>query len=171
MDSNGPTPGVLQAPEPGGDEDQAIAGLLHDSIEDQGDKISHARLLERFGAGVADLVRACSDTEVDPKPPWRERKEAYLEHLETADPAVLLVSRADKLHNARAILADLREHGERVWERFNAGRDQQIWYYRSLAEVFTHRLPGPQSEELDRTVDAIAELATSPLQRRTSAIG
>lgn len=149
---------VLEA---GGDEDQAIAGLLHDSLEDQSEQTSYADLRDRFGPGVADVVRACSDTEVVPKPPWRQRKQAYLEHLETADPQVLLVSRADKLHNARAILTDLREQGQQLWTRFSADRQDQLWYYRSLAEVFTRRLPTPQSQELARTVEAIAQVAAA----------
>jgi (p)ppGpp synthase/HD superfamily hydrolase len=142
--------------EAGADEEQAIAALLHDALEDQGHRTSASEIARRFGDRVARIVVACSDTD-DDYLPWRSRKEEYLEHLESAPEEVLLVSRADKLHNARAILIDLREHGETMWRRFHAGPAQQLWYYRSLADVFSRRLPGQQSDELVRTVDAIAE--------------
>lgn len=142
--------------EGGGDEEQAIAGLLHDGLEDQGDKTSYEELEERFGARVAGIVRACSDTEVLPKPPWRERKQAYLDSLEQESADVLLVSAADKLHNARATLADTLYSGTDVWGRFKAGRSEQEWYYRALVRVFEDRLPhNPVVRELSRTVDAL----------------
>jgi (p)ppGpp synthase/HD superfamily hydrolase len=144
---------VLEA---GGDEDEAIAGLLHDSLEDQGDRTSYEEIASRFGDRVAMIVRACSDTEVVPKPPWRSRKEAYIAHLESVDDGVLRVSRADKLHNARSILADLLTVGPAVWERFNQPRDQVLWYYRGLADTFARRLPGAQTQLLADTIKAIA---------------
>lgn len=133
--------------EAGGSEDEAIAGVLHDALEDQGHRTSFEQIAERFGAEVARIVRACSDTEEQPKPPGRQRKQAYLEHLGDVDAAVLRVSLADKLHNARSIASDLREHGAAVWRRFTAGSDE-LWYYGELARLFTERLPGPQAEEL-----------------------
>lgn len=142
--------------EAGGDEEQACAGLLHDSLEDQGDKTSHEDLLARYGSRVADTVRACSDTEILLKPPWRERKLAYLAHLESADADALLVSTADKLHNARSILSDLHSQGEQVWERFSAPREDQLWYYQALVEVLHRRTPGcPLVYELRLVVAAI----------------
>jgi (p)ppGpp synthase/HD superfamily hydrolase len=139
----------------GGSEDQAIAGVLHDAVEDQGGESTLAVIRERFGDHVAEIVAACSDTDVIPKPPWRTRKEAYLEHLESATTDVLLVSAADKLYNARAILADYRQVGDELWERFNQGRGQQLWYYRSLADIFARRLGGSVARELDETVTLI----------------
>jgi len=144
---------VLEA---GGDEDQAIAGLLHDMLEDQGARTSFEEIQQLFGGEVARIVRACSDTEELPKPPWRDRKAAYLQHLDDADPAVLRVSLADKLHNSRSILTDLRENGDELWERFNASREDQLWYYQGLAAVFAQRLPSPQQRDLAEVVDKLA---------------
>lgn len=135
----------------GGDEDQACAALLHDAIEDCGAE-HEATIREHFGPRVAAIVRACTDADVQPKPPWRARKEAYLAHLEHADRDALLVSAADKLHNARAIAADLHVHGGEVFTRFKAGREGTLWYYGALAEVFSCRLPGPLAAELARAV-------------------
>ncbi|MBS0561028.1 MAG: HD domain-containing protein, partial [Proteobacteria bacterium] len=101
----------------GGDEDQAIAGLLHDVIEDCGAE-HEAAIRTRFGDRVASIVRGCTDADIQPKPPWQERKEAYLAHLGEAAVDVLLVSAADKLHNSRAIVSDVRAHGEVVFDRF-----------------------------------------------------
>src|SRR5690606_23580097 len=94
-----------------------------------------------------------------PKPPWRERKEAYLTHLQFASPEVLRISLADKLHNARTILADLREQGNVTWERFNGGREGSLWYYRSLAEIFLERCPSPMANELEQVVDELEKLS------------
>jgi len=137
--------------EHGGDEEQAMAGVLHDAIEDQGAD-QEAIITARFGVRVAAIVRGCTDADTLPKPPWRARKEAYIAHLETAGADVLLVSCADKLHNARAILTDQESHGPAVFERFTAGREGTLWYYGSLAEAFTRLLPGALSRELAQTV-------------------
>lgn len=143
-----------------GDEEQATAALLHDALEDQGDRTSYAEITARFGDRVAEIVRACTDTEQTPKPPWRERKERYLAHLAGAGPDVLLVSCADKVRNARSIVADLRELGEQTWGRFNAGRDGQLWYYRSLGEIFKAGLPGSRlPEEYTRVLQEMAGLS------------
>ena len=144
--------------EHGGDEDLACAAMLHDTIEDCG--AAHGPAIEaRFGPRVAAVVRACSDTDVLPKPPWRARKEAYLAHLEHADPDTLLVSCADKLHNARAIAADLRTHGPAMLARFNAPAGGTAWYYGALADVFARRLPGPLAREMSLAADEVARLA------------
>ncbi len=137
--------------EHGGDEEQGCAALLHDAIEDGGAEWEPV-IAERFGIRVAAIVRGCTDADVQPKPPWRARKQAYLAHLETTDEAVLLVSAADKLHNARSIVSDMRTHGPAVFDRFNAGRDGTQWYYGALAAVFGRRLPGPLSRDLAETV-------------------
>jgi hypothetical protein len=126
--------------EHGGDEELAIAGLLHDAIEDVGAE-QEAVILERYGARVAHIVRSCGDADTLPKLPWRTRKEAYLAHLEEADSDALLVSRADKLHDARAILSDLCNHGLAVFTRFKAVQEGTLRYYRALAEAFRRRLP------------------------------
>jgi (p)ppGpp synthase/HD superfamily hydrolase len=140
--------------EHGGDEEQAMAGMLHDAIEDQGQH-QEAAITERFGARVARIVRACTDADTMPKPPWRARKEAYVRHLEDANADVLLVSAADKLHNARAILTDLRTHGLAVFERFTGRIDGTLWYYEALAEVFGRRLPGALASELLESTKAV----------------
>lgn len=144
--------------EDGGDEDEAIAALLHDAVEDQGGLPTLERIRTRFGDHVADIVWACTDADEQPKPPWRERKEAYLAHLATADRSALRVSLADKVHNARAILYDLTVHGDAVWERFKAGREGALWYYDELTSAFAARDAGPLAAELRRVVDEIARV-------------
>jgi (p)ppGpp synthase/HD superfamily hydrolase len=142
----------------GGNEDAAVAALLHDVLEDT--DVTAEELEKRFGERVARIVEACSDTEEKPKPPWRQRKEAFFERLRAEDDeGVLRVEVADKLDNARAILRDLMDVGDRVWERFNAGREQQLWYYRSLAEAFTTRPDSSMVRELQDTVAEIERLA------------
>ena len=135
----------------GGDEDEQIAALLHDAAEDQGGRERLDDIRARFGGRVAAIVEACSDTLETPKPPWRDRKEAHIAHLREADPSVLLVSLADKVSNVRAILADYRQQGERLWARFNPDADQR-WYYRELADLFLERCPSPLATELDLAV-------------------
>ena len=122
--------------EHGADEDEAIAALLHDAIEDQGGDTARQEIRTRFGERVTEIVDGCTDAETDPKPPWRERKEAYLAHLPEAPRSVLLVSASDKLYNARALLSDLRVHGETLWSRFQGGREGTLWYYRALADTY-----------------------------------
>lgn len=144
--------------EHGGDRDEAIAALLHDSIEDQGKNHPEGAnglrrsIREHFGDAVLEIVEACTDADVDPKPPWRERKEAYIKHVQTASPGARLVSCADKLHNARAIVGDLRVLGDALWGRFKGGRDGTLWYYRNLADIFLQLGPRQLAEELDRAV-------------------
>jgi (p)ppGpp synthase/HD superfamily hydrolase len=145
--------------EDGGDEDEAIAALLHDGPEDQGGRATLERIRNEFGDRVAGIVEGCNDTLHNPQPPWRERKEAYLAHLEEAPDEVLRVSLADKLHNARAILSDYREVGEGLWSRFNGTREESLWYYRSLVEIFVRRYSGPLAEELETTVSEIEALS------------
>jgi (p)ppGpp synthase/HD superfamily hydrolase len=148
--------------EHGADEDEAIAALLHDAVEDQGGVPTLAEIRRRFGDRVADIVDVVSDTDVVPKPPWRERKEGYLHHL--ADPttptSALLVSAADKLHNARSILTDLQAEGDQIWSRFNAGPEEQLWYYRSLVDILSSRLPGPLTDELASVVGELEHAIT-----------
>lgn len=147
--------------ENGADEEVAIAAMLHDAIEDGGGAQARERIRHEFGDRVADIVSECSDTDEFPKPPWKERKERYIAHLAFASGDALLVSAADKLHNARAILADLRTHGEGVWERFNAGKDEILWYYRSVHQALERReaLPPELLRELITVIDEISRVA------------
>lgn len=138
--------------EDGGDEDQAIAGLLHDAVEDQGGLETLAEIRRRYGERVAEIVLACSDTTTFPKPPWRKRKEDYLAHLPLASEDIRRVSLADKVHNARSILRDLLRDGDGVWERFKGGKEGTLWYYRSLVEIFQQTDFGPNVRELARLV-------------------
>jgi GTP pyrophosphokinase len=138
----------------GANEDEAIAALLHDAIEDVHYADNVRATIAAFGDEVLRIVEACSDADTLPKPPWRERKEAYLRHLSQADRAVLLVSASDKLHNARAIVADLHRVGPGVFDRFNAPKLDTLWYYRSLVTTFRANEASQADliDELDRVV-------------------
>lgn len=142
----------------GGDEDMAIAALLHDVVEDCGGLRMLVQVKRKFGERVAKMVDGCTDAYGEPKPPWRERKEKYLEHLKEADTDTRLVSAADKLNNVRSILSDYREIGESIWSRFNGGREGTLWYYRSLLEEFLRSNPNRLIGELER---AVRELESS----------
>ena len=145
--------------EHGGNEDEAIAALLHDAVEDQGGKETLELIRTRFGEHVAGIVEGCTDSYQTPKPPWRTRKENYIAHLSDASASVLLVSNADKLHNARAILNDLRVLGESIWQRFSGGRDGTLWYYRSLANAFNQLDRNGLAQELERVVSEIEQMS------------
>jgi (p)ppGpp synthase/HD superfamily hydrolase len=147
-------------------ESLAIAALLHDAIEDRphGGK-TRDDILAKFGPDVLAVVEACSDSDGLDKAPWRERKERYLAHLPEAAPVVMLVSAADKLHNARAILADYRQHGDDLWQRFNGGKDGSLWYYRELAAIFSrYEITRTLSAELNEVVVELHTLARVPLE-------
>lgn len=149
----------------GGDEAQAVAALLHDAAEDHGGRDRLAKIRRRFGKDVARMVEDCTDTFEKVKPPWRERKAAYVASLRKKGPRSLLVSAADKLNNVRAIVADLRVHGPRTLERF-AGGSETVWYYRELVKVLRGLDVGPIVEELAVEVAEMARLAgqeTAPL--------
>jgi GTP pyrophosphokinase len=147
--------------EHGGNEDEAIAALLHDAIEDQGDSVSLEDIRQRFGETVATIVHGCTDATTFPKPPWRRRKEAYINHLQVATASERLVSSADKLHNARSILSDYRTYGEAVWDRFSGAKQGTLWYYRTLVETLRAFYPMPLVDELDCVVAEIEELAAA----------
>jgi len=139
----------------GGDEDQVIAALLHDAVEDGITDFPdiRERIHNGFGQRVLDIVNACTDADTHPKPPWQERKQAYIDHLrEAPDGGQLLVSLSDKVHNAQSIVMDLELVGEVVWTRFKASREESLWYYQNLAEIFQARIPSPLSNELSRLV-------------------
>lgn len=143
--------------EDGGDEDEAIAALLHDTLEDCPDDVTAPDLARRFGAPVAALVVACTDTPPDytggPKAPWQERKDAYVERIRAEGYPLCRVALADKLHNTRAIVLDQRRFGDKVWERFNATKEDELRYHRALVDAFRDAgAPGYLVDELDSLV-------------------
>jgi (p)ppGpp synthase/HD superfamily hydrolase len=143
----------------GGDEDEAIAALLHDAVEDQGGKPRLREIRRKFGARVARIVEGCTDSDVEPKPPWLERKTEYLRHLRHADSSVRLVSAADKVYNARETLEDLRKHRDALWKRFKGGRKGTLWYYREVAKILRRQGPKQLAAELDRVVKELSRVA------------
>jgi (p)ppGpp synthase/HD superfamily hydrolase len=143
----------------GGDEDMAIAALLHDVVEDCGGAPMLKEVKRRFGTRVAKIVEGCTDSYGDPKPPWRERKENYLMHLKGADAETRLVSAADKLNNVRSIISDYREVGESIWDRFNGRREGTLWYYRALEQEFERGKPNRLIRELALAVQELEEMA------------
>ena len=145
----------------GATEAEAIGALLHDTVEDGGGEARLAEIRARFGDEVGDIVLGCSDSlseDPEQKAPWRERKEAYLRHLEHASASVCLVSAADKLHNVRAILRDVREIGDAVWDRFNGGREGTLWYYDAVSITLLQRWPSALARDLRREVDQLLEI-------------
>jgi len=146
---------VLEA---GGDEDLAVAALLHDVVEDCGGEPMLKEVRLRFGSRVARIVDGCTDAYVIPKPPWRERKESYIRRLKTESADTRLVSAADKLNNVRSILSDYRAVGESVWSRFNGGREGTIWYYRTLRDEFLREKPNRITRDLALAVDELEAL-------------
>ncbi len=142
----------------GANETEAIAALLHDTVEDCGGAERLRDIREKFGNEVARIVDGCTDTYESPKPPWLERKQAYIKHLKDSDSSTRLVSASDKLHNTRAILAELRRNGVEVFERFAGKKDGTLWYYRALVAAFRqHDDHAALVDELDRVVSEIAE--------------
>jgi (p)ppGpp synthase/HD superfamily hydrolase len=142
----------------GANEEEAIAALLHDAIEDQGGEATRAEIYRRFGETITDIVNGCTDSDTTPKPPWRQRKEAYIAHIPTASASVRLVSAADKLYNARSILTDYRLVGDAVWERFHGGKNGTLWYYRALVKAFRSVESTPLVDELERVVSELEQL-------------
>ncbi len=147
--------------EAGGDEDLAIAALLHDVVEDCGGLPMLKEVRRRFGKRVARVVEGCTDADTYPKPPWRARKEKYIAHLKKADADTRLVSAADKLNNVRSIVSDYRAIGESVWSRFNGGREGTLWYYRTLRDEFLRHKPNRITRELDLAVNELELLAAA----------
>jgi GTP pyrophosphokinase len=156
--------------EHGGTETEAIAALLHDAVEDAGGPRTRERVARDFGEEVAAIVDGCTDDAPDEgqdKRPWAERKREYIAHVADASASVLLVSAADKLHNARAILDDFRHEGDSVWSRFNASGGEILWYYTSLISAFRDRIailagssecPDKPQSDLDSLIDNLARI-------------
>jgi (p)ppGpp synthase/HD superfamily hydrolase len=140
---------VLEA---GGDEDMAIAALLHDVVEDCGGMPRLREVRKQFGTRVAKIVEGCTDSFVEPKPEWVERKKNYVREVKDADAETRLVSAADKLHNVRTILADYRQDGESIWKRFSGKKEGTLWYYRALSDEYRRRNPNRITRELEIAV-------------------
>jgi (p)ppGpp synthase/HD superfamily hydrolase len=140
--------------EHGGDEDQLVAAMLHDYLEDI-DPDGSADLAERFGERVAHMVVALSDALEHPKPPWHERKVRYLAALRGKDADVKLISAADKLHNCRCIRRDLHAEGPIVWKRFRGDRDGTLWYYRAVVDALADGWSSPLLDRLREEVDGL----------------
>jgi len=149
---------VLEA---GGDEDLAIAALLHDVVEDCGGAPMLKEVRRRFGTRVAKIVDGCTDADVYPKPPWRERKEKYIARLKKENGDTRLVSAADKLNNVRSILSDYRAIGESVWSRFNGGREGTLWYYRTLRDEFLRHKMNRITRDFELAVQELESLTAS----------
>jgi len=143
----------------GGDEEMAIAALLHDAVEDQGGVPRLREIRKKFGARVARIVDGCTDSYTAPKPPWRERKLAYIQRVAGEPDDVRLVSAADKLSNTRETLHELRVHGESVFAKFEGKKEGTLWYYRTLVGVFRKAGAGPLIDELDRVITELESLA------------
>jgi len=156
---------VLEA---GGGEDEAVAALLHDVVEDCGGEPVLEEVRERFGDHVAKIVAGCTDAYTIPKPPWKQRKLDYLDVLRRAGDDIRLVSAADKLHNVRTILADYRKEGDAVWDRFSGRRDGTLWYYRAVLDVLREGKSNRLIEELQRVFTELETLVTHPAFRATS---
>jgi (p)ppGpp synthase/HD superfamily hydrolase len=143
----------------GGDEEMAIAALLHDAVEDQGGLARLREIRRKFGKRVARIVDGCTDSYTEPKPPWRARKLAYIQRVAAEPDDVRLVSAADKLSNARETLHELRVRGDSVFEKFEGKKEGTLWYYRALVEVFRKAGASPLIDELDRVVTELESLA------------
>lgn len=143
----------------GGDEEAAIAALLHDAVEDQGGLPRLREIRRKFGARVAGIVDGCTDSYTVPKPPWRDRKLAYIQRVAVETPDARLVSAADKLSNARETVHEIRVHGNSVFEKFEGKKEGTLWYYRALVEVFRKAGTNPLIDELDHVVTQLESLA------------
>jgi (p)ppGpp synthase/HD superfamily hydrolase len=142
--------------EDGGDEEEAIAALLHDALEDCGGELIRQQIIDRFGKRVHDIVADCTETTTIPKPPWAERKQKYVEQIRQGNASVIRVSLADKLHNARSLLRDYQRVGDRVWNNFKGGKAETLKFYRTLIEIYRSHQGNPYMvEELEQIVDRL----------------
>jgi (p)ppGpp synthase/HD superfamily hydrolase len=145
--------------EDGGDEDEAIAALLHDAVEDQGGLRTLEEIRTRFGEKVARIVEFCTDAYTQPKPAWRNRKESYIASIEFGDRSAWRVALADKVYNARATLKDVLREGDRAWTKFNGGKEGTLWYYRELLNQFSKVYRGELFEEFKEIVEKLMRLS------------
>ena len=143
----------------GGNEEEAIAALLHDAVEDQGGEMTYKYIKTKFGHNIASIVLDCSDTWKQIKPSWRERKESYIRNLEKKKSSSLLVSLADKTHNAESILSDHFEIGENIWLRFNGGKKETLWYYSELSKSFSKLINNKLTIRFNKVVKQLQSLA------------
>ncbi|HBE21094.1 MAG TPA: phosphohydrolase [Cyanobacteria bacterium UBA11149] len=141
--------------EDGGDEDEAIAALLHDAVEDAGGAATREIILQQFGERVTSIIDGCTECDIQPKPPWRDRKLLYLDKIRHASPSVLRVSMADKLHNIRSILADWEREGDEVWLKFKGGKEGSLWFYSCLLEIYREGCDGFLVGELARIINKL----------------
>lgn len=157
--------------EHGADEDEAIAALLHDAVEDQGGMARADDIRRRFGERVASIVLDCSDTFqcIEPKPPWRERKEEHLSALEAASASTRLVFACDKLDNVCGLLQEYRAQGESLWSRFRGGREGTLWYYRCAVQILKQTGPGALVEPRKHAVVEELQRAVAELERLIAA--
>jgi len=149
----------------GGDEETAMAAVLHDAIEDQGGAEARELMRRQFGDRVVSIVDECSDTDQTPKPPWRQRKQRYLAHLAEASPSARLISAADKLDNLRSMLTSYRQSGEAIWEHFRGGRDGTLWYYQQVRDTLAQAGPAELADDLARAVaefERVLDQSTAP---------
>lgn len=152
----------------GANETEAIAALLHDAVEDCGGAKRLRDIDRKFGKQVARIVEGCTDTDQKPKPPWLERKKAYVEHVRHASMPTKLVSASDKLHNVRAILMDYRQEGEKLWSRFGGGKQGALWYYRALVNALSGKRIQSLVQEINRTLTELESLANKGAQVKQS---
>ncbi|MBN2216747.1 MAG: HD domain-containing protein [Pirellulales bacterium] len=148
---------VLEA---GGNEDEAIAALLHDVVEDAGGSRAREEIGRRFGPAVVRIVDECSDTDQTPKPPWRPRKEAFLARLSAASPSARLIIAADKLDNLLSLIDGYHQHGEALWQWFRGGRDGTLWYHRAVVDILQSTAPSSLVDRLRRTLAELESLVT-----------
>lgn len=144
--------------EDGGDEDEAIAALLHDAIEDRGGMPTREAILGRFGERVIRIVEGCTESFAVPKPPWRDRKLQYIEQIRLGSPEILRVSMADKLHNARSILADWYREGDAVWQKFTGGKEGTLWFYFSLMKIYQQQESSFLMRELETAISQLEQI-------------
>jgi (p)ppGpp synthase/HD superfamily hydrolase len=147
--------------EDGGDEDEAIAALLHDAVEDCGGEAIRLEIAAKFGSRVNDIVAGCTETAISPKPPWAERKQQYIDQIRVASPSVIRVSLADKLHNARSIFRDYQRLGEAVWDNFKGSKTDSLKFYRSLIAIYRQQSKSYMVLELEQIIDRLETPATA----------
>ena len=145
----------------GARETEAIAALLHDAAEDAGGIKRLNDIRQRFGPAVAKIVDGCTDSYDEPKPPWLERKKEYVRHVRGAPVSTKLVSAADKLQNVRSLLRNYRDEGDRLWKRYQCGKEGALWYYRALVKAFTGKRIQPLVRDLDIAISELEQIANS----------